>query len=132
MSGATSVDDDDIMSESADSVLNLVMWLSLLFLQNITGTQVVQSMTTTRTQGRPIKRKKKITRKTRRQMHTNLFPLQVCQEFSSAVINDMPINPRRSMWYYVYVMHPQVDNARFQAVFCRLVVSDYRTTHLFP
>ena len=123
LSAAPSLEDDDFMTESANSVLDLVMWSSSLFLQNSTVNQAVPpNMNTIRIQGRPIQRKNKIARKSQRPKHTILFPpIQVCPAgFPSAVVNDdMPINPRRSTWYYVYVMHPQVDNPRFQAVFRR-------------
>jgi hypothetical protein len=127
VSGTTSADDEDLLTESANSILNLVLWSSSLLLQDTSSQGSPMIRSTPRNQGRRVSQSKNA-RKTRRPKHTTLFPPDhVRQGFPTPVIDGFAPNPRRSMWYDVYVMHPQVDNARFQALFRRRFRLPYKS-----
>jgi hypothetical protein len=118
MTGAgivTPVAGDDDGTDEANRILNLVLWSSSLAVLN-TGS--VPATTRNKALSPLVKRK------TRRPKKTTIFPTArtVRQGFPSLPVQqqqDFSVNPRRTMWYHIYVMHPQVENPRFQALFRR-------------
>lgn len=108
--------DDVSADDEANKMLSLVMW-SLSLLPRNTGT-----VSTTTARKEAVQKKKNKAKKPRRPKNTILFPpvrLHGQEFLNPAVMYDFAMNPRRTMWYYVYILHPQVENARFQALFRR-------------
>jgi hypothetical protein len=106
-----SSNDDDGNTDKVSRILSLVLWSSsLLRLQTIAA-----QTTTSNKVLRPL-----VKRKTR-QPKKNIFFLTGLPFLTvmPQQRHEFAMNPRRSMWYHIYIMHPQVDNPRFHALFRR-------------
>lgn len=107
--------DDDLLFEEANKILNLVLWSpSSAVLNNASGFSMTK---------RTLQTKNKKIKKSRRPKST-IFrsAFQVLRSppgYPSTVVDGLAMNPRMTMWYHVYIKHPQVDNERFQALFRR-------------